>query len=105
MVITTVLCALQPFPSVTITVKVVVVTTVATGFGAVESLNPAPGLQWYLYGVVPPDAVGVPPKVTVALWQKLALLPALATKLGLLTVTVTCDGIDEHPKLSVTTNV
>ena len=53
--------ATQPFPSVMVTVYVVVMLGFATGLAAFVELKSIAGDQLKEYGAVPPAAVGEPP--------------------------------------------
>jgi len=61
---------------------------VATGFAIVEELSPVDGLQAYVYGVVPPVAVGDPPIVVGVPLQTVRSAPASTTGFGLTVTTI-----------------
>jgi len=90
----------QPFASVTVTMYVVVTVGLAVGLAAVDELNPVDGLHTYVYGLVPPVAVGDPPIVVLVPLQIVLSEPASATGRAC-NVTVTVSDA-EQPFASVT---
>jgi len=82
---------------------VVVVVGLAVGLAAVDELNPVDGLHTYVYGLVPPVAVGDPPMVVLVPLQIVLSEPASATGAG--TIETTTESIPTHPFASVTVTV
>ena len=102
-VTTTVSSPIHPLASVTVTIYGVVVVGLAVGLATVAELSPVVGAQEYVYGVLPPEAVGEPPITADPPGQIAVSAPADAVG-GVSTVTVIVSRL-RHPFASVTRTI